>query len=268
MSETSFINEINPLENVKNLPAKEKLDLDLPNFQSTKYNSKKWKFSHWIFYESFTVCFLLSPLFQLLKKQNDIIYIVGSGSYLISAIIEWTHYKRGCLFQSNLNSACKSNIDQSCRAKFLRMRIGLTYFFCIVGGVILSVGSILHFLLNSNKWTSDQFLITAMIIFIFITISKIDKVVSPTKQYSFLNDLSNTICHYFFFLGSLLNFLGTIISFFPLANLTYFYSRHLDFYIQGLGGVFYIMSGFLMFYRYFLSGLDDLNMDNVSVFSY
>lgn len=243
-------------------------DLDLPNYQPTKYNSCQWKLFHIIFYSIFSFCFFLFPIRQLLSLSNDFCYLIGSASFIFATTIEWTHFTRGCIFPSNLNSNCKTNIDQTCQAKILRMRLGITYFISVIGSVILLCGSIISFYLKGDEWNSDQFLFTSNMIFVFITISKIDKVVTPTKQYFFLNDLSNSLYHFFFLLGSLFYTLGTIVSLLPIIHLTYYYSQKLHLYIQGIGGIFYIFSTIIMIYRYFCSGFDDLNMENVSVFSY
>ena len=64
----------------------------------------------------------------LLKKSeksfiNDILFSIGSLCYLISSLIEWSHFKRGCCGQSNLNNQIKKNIDQSFMSKMKRSEI-------------------------------------------------------------------------------------------------------------------------------------------------
>ena len=67
-------------------------------------------------YLMFGTCYLISEIYSLKKSEksfiNDILYSIGSLCYLISSLIEWSHFKRGCCGQSNLNNQIKKNIDQ------------------------------------------------------------------------------------------------------------------------------------------------------------
>ena len=250
---------------------REKLDIDLPNFQPTKYNSVLWKFAHWIFNFIFSGCFLCFPIFYYFcqnKIVSKYLYLVGSASQMISTFVEWTHYMRGCLLPSNLNSICKTNIDNSCEAKYLRTKPGMTYFISIIASGILTVGSALTVVFKLEFIEHKEYLFTSMVIFTFITVAKLDKIVSPTKQYFFLNDISNTICHFLFLLGSLCYSLGSIVCFLPLFGFVKFYDdKQLHVHLFMGGGVLFVFSSILLLYRYFFSGLHDLNTEILSEYS-
>lgn len=259
-------------QNNKQHVYKEKLDTDLPNFQPTKYNSVSWRFTHWIFNFIFSGCFLCFPIFCRFCRDSKIafkyLYLLGSASQMISAFVEWTHYVRGCLLPSNLNSICKTNIDNSCEAKYLRAKPGITYFISFVASVILTVGSALTFICECDFTEHKKYLFTAMIIFTFITVAKLDKIVSPTKQYFFLNDISNAISHFLFLLGSLCYSLGSIVCFLPLFDFVDFYEKtKLHLFLFMGGGVLFVFSSILLLYRYFFSGLQDLNAEILSEYS-
>ena len=69
----------------------------------------------------FGICYLLSEIYSLKKSEksfiNDILFSVGSLCYLISSFIEWSHFKRGCCGQSNLNNQIKKKYGSSLYVK-------------------------------------------------------------------------------------------------------------------------------------------------------
>ena len=260
MSETSTysthaINSINS-DNSK------RLNLDVPDFQLTKYNSAEWVFMHWLTYLLFAVFFMIIPLYEIKsinKKDKPIQALKLSGiiSLLISSFIEWTHYTRGCISPSNLNTVVKSNIDQSCYAKLMRMKLGLVYFTSIIGSVVLLCSCIF----TDNE---DHFITAAMVIFVVVSVFKIDKVVSPTKQYSCLNDLSNVFIHFLFLMGTL--FIGLGSSLIWLQKMKFNDYEELHLYMKSIGGFLYLLSSLILFYRYYFNGSEDLNLNYESTF--
>ena len=108
----------------------------------------------------FGVCYLLSEIYSFRKSEsktdffiNQILYSIGSFCYLISSFIEWSHFKRGCCGQSNLNNQIKKNIDQSFMSKMKRSEIGFKYFFNVIVSMILLISYILLKLFQRKLFT-------------------------------------------------------------------------------------------------------------------
>lgn len=263
MSETSTYTThgINSVASPNN--ESERINLDIPDYQPTKYNSGEWVFMHWLSYLLFSVSFMVIPLYEF-SSEEDIPFdfkLFATLCLLASSTIEWTHYIRGCLTPSNLNSIVKSNIDQSCYAKLMRMKLGLIYFTSVIGSIVL----LCSFLLGQHyKEYEDYFIIATMVILLCASVFKLDKVVSPTKQYSCLNDLSNVFIHFLFLMGTLCYALGSSLSVFHKKDLNCYDRLHL--YIKSTGGFLYVLSSLIMFYRYYCSGTKDLNMNYDSMY--
>ena len=61
-------------------------------------------------------------------------------------MMEWNHFKRGCIGYSNLNSKLKKNIDKSFKAKILRSEYGLKYFISFMSSIMFIFGNIYFFI--------------------------------------------------------------------------------------------------------------------------
>ena len=246
---------------IHEITSKKNLDLDLPNFTPTKYNKTGWKIIHFFTYFLFGLLYLLTQLnnlFQILKKYQEIISIVGSFSYLLSSFLEWRHFRRGCCGKSNLNYQIKGNIDKSFSAKMKRSEIGLKYFLNIIVTIILLVNDILH-IFFSNDLIYYILMITGMALLVITQLLKIEKILTNTKQYQVKNDLSNSIVE-------ILNFSGAMIYF--TCFLLYLFNEFKDLsYVLIIGSICFILSSFVLYYRYFHSGFEDLNVSESSFIS-
>ena len=112
-------------------------------------------------YFMFGICYLLSEIYSLKKSEksfiNDILYSIGSLCYLISSLIEWSHFKRGCCGQSNLNNQIKKNIDQSFMSKMKRSEIGVKYFFNVIVSMILLISYTLKIIFKDKDFYKQLF---------------------------------------------------------------------------------------------------------------
>ena len=257
VSSSSFISNISVTEkessshydSLESIPFKEEADLDLPNFTSTKYNTKTWIIRHTIFYSLFTITLIINLVFFFIKIKFPYIKIITDLFFFCYNFMNWFHYKRGCLGKANLNSNVKSNIDKSLKAKILRSEIGLKYFFSVIGNIIL-----IFYHIN----------FIGMIILSLAQILKIEKILINNRQYSVMNDLPNCFIEIFLFFG----FLFFSVSF--LIQTVYYYIINLRFFIifisvlKSLGTSCIIISEMFLVFRYFFSSYDDLNTSNLS----
>ena len=113
-------------------PYNDEINLDLPDFSPTKYNSVTWKILHSIFYSLYS--FLLFGANILYIKTEyfssyNFFSLISHISYFFSSFMEWLHFNRGCIVKANYNSVTKSKIDNSLKAKILRSEKGWIYFF-------------------------------------------------------------------------------------------------------------------------------------------
>ena len=176
------------------------LDMDLPYFQSTKYNSIYWRLAHGTTFFLFSIGFLASSVMMNQEKTgknekfiSHIACIAGSAMYFISSFMEWFHFKRGCCGRANLNSNIKTNIDKSCKAVIYRSEAGIKYFASVIASLILIGASLMVLLKDDDKIEKKSnvcFLIAVSIMFI-AQIGKVQRVLKKTKLYTFKNDKSN-----------------------------------------------------------------------------
>ena len=103
---------------------------------------------------------------------------------------------------------------------------------------------------------------SAMALLIISQLFKIERALTNTKQYNVKNDLSNSIVE-------ILNFTGAMIFFtcYLLVLLKEYSINDLNI-ILIVGASFFVLSSFVLYYRYFLSGFDDLNVSNNSFMTY
>ena len=221
-------------------------------------------------YLMFGTCYLISEIYSLKKSEksfiNDILYSIGSLCYLISSLIEWSHFKRGCCGQSNLNNQIKKNIDQSFMSKMKRSEIGVKYFSNVIVSMILLISYTLKIIFKDKdlyKQLFPIFVLFGMSLLVITEIFKIEKTLTNTKQYRVKNDISNSMVEITNFIGALLYFIGNLIIISYKDNekdkINFFVSV-----INLIGTVFFVVSSFILFYRYFLSGFDDLNVSESS----
>ena len=246
-------------------PFKEELDLDLPNFSSTKYLSLCWRIFHSVNYFLFTALLLGSNIFYFTDSLfgYNITKAIGNSFFVISTFFEWFYYKRGCLGYSNLNSGVKQNIDKSFKAKILRSEYGWKYFLSFIASCILLYGNIYYFF---NGMEIDFEYINANFIGVAIVslaqILKLDKILIETKQYMVINDLSNCLVEIFLYFSSLCY--GSIY----FIRLLFYFEQEdfLRFYKIGeiVGSILALLSGIILQHRYYLSDYDDLNTSDLS----
>lgn len=242
-------------------------DLDLPYFSPTKYISFHWRLMHSLLFFFYSIFLLVSNINWLLQRQNPFILLllISHILYFISTFQQWLYYRRGCIGDANYNSRVKTNVDKSFRAKVLRSEEGMKYFFSLVAAIILIYGNIYYFTLGNKKLDPEFWninLIGTMIICL-TQILKLEKILTKSKQYNVVNDLSLCLIEILMFFGSLL--FGT--SYF-LQILYYNYFRAiLDSIFKTLkigGSILIIFSGLCLFHRYFFSSYDDLNTSDLS----
>ena len=117
-------------ETYKSIPFQyDNLDLDIPNFSPPRYKKSNWKIMHSCSCFLFALFFGISIAFISMVNSSTYktLLIISHIFLVISTLVEWSYFKRGCIGESNLNSKLKSNIDQSFKAKILRSEYGLKY---------------------------------------------------------------------------------------------------------------------------------------------
>ena len=245
------------------MPFKEELDLDLPNFSPTKYNSDIWKIINCILYSIFSLGLLVYTVFFLLRKDSIYTKLACDISFFFYNLMNWLHYKRGCIGYSNLNSRLKTNVDKSFKAKFLRSEYGMKYFYSIIACFIL-IYSDIYFLLISQEQNPDFWNINlaGLMIISLSQILKLEKILTDNRQYSVKNDLPNCFVEIFLFFGSL------CFSISYLIQMVYIYDEEtfrLFVVILKFIGIFFILfSDIFLIFRFFFSGYDDLNTSDTS----
>jgi hypothetical protein len=245
------------------MPFKEELDLDLPNFSPTKYNSDIWKIINCFLYSVFSLGLLVYTVFFLLKKDSIYTKLACDISFFFYNLMNWLHYKRGCIGYSNLNSRLKTNVDKSFKAKFLRSEYGMKYFYPIIACFIL-IYSDIYFLLISQEQNPDFWNINlaGLMIISLSQILKLEKILTDNRQYSVKNDLPNCFVEIFLFFGSL------CFSISYLIQMVYIYDEEtfrLFVVILKFIGIFFILfSDIFLIFRFFFSGYDDLNTSDTS----
>lgn len=245
------------------MPFKEELDLDLPNFSPTKYNSDIWKIINCFFYSVFSLGLLVYTVFFLLRKDSIYTKLACDISFFFYNLMNWLHYKRGCIGYSNLNSRLKTNVNKSFKAKFLRSEYGMKYFYPIIACFIL-IYSDIYFLLISQEQNPDFWNINlaGLMIISLSQILKLEKILTDNRQYSVKNDLPNCFVEIFLFFGSL------CFSISYLIQMVYIYDEEtfrLFIIILKFIGIFFILfSDIFLIFRFFFSGYDDLNTSDTS----
>ena len=242
-------------------PFEEQFNLDLPYYRSTKYNPTLWKHIHCSIYFLFFITFLIDFVLLILKKYYIYPKLISDISFFAYNFMNWFHFKRGCIGYSNRESYAKTNRDNSLKAKLLRSEYGFKYFFAIIASTILIYGDI-YFILFSKKQNPDFWNINfiGLSIISLVQIFKIEKILTNNKQYDVKNDLYNCLVEIFLFFGSL------IISASYLIQMMYYHKQEtlLIFIMKGLGEFFICASFISLFYRYYLSGSEDLNDSRIS----
>ena len=268
-SSYSFSNSIFP-SNVSSMnetlvsspaPFEEQFNLDLPYYRSTKYNPTLWKHIHCSIYFLFFITFLIDFVLLILKKYYIYPKLISDISFFAYNFMNWFHFKRGCIGYSNRESYAKTNRDNSLKAKLLRSEYGFKYFFALIACIILIYGDF-YFILFSKKQNPDFWNINfiGLSIISLVQIFKIEKILTNNKQYDVKNDLYNCLVEIFLFFGSL------IISASYLIQMMYYHKQEtlLIFIMKGLGESFICASFIFLFYRYYLSGSEDLNDSRIS----
>lgn len=252
------------------------LDIDLPNFQSTKYNPFLWRLAHGTTYFLFSIGFLANSVMKFQKESKEpikelisqIASITGSCMYFISSFMEWYHFRRGCCGKANLNSNLKTNIDKSCKAALYRSEAGIKYFASVLASLIMIGASLMIFIKSEDetiKKANILFLIAVSIMFI-AQIGKIQRILKKTKQYTFRKDKSNLTVEVLLMISALIYivYYSFVIRF---GNDSFIIKYNIHNYINLAGTFMLFFSAISVQYRYYISGFQDLNMSNVSVFT-
>jgi hypothetical protein len=250
-----------------------KLDLDLPYFSPTKYETVYWKIFHSLSFFLFAAILSTSTWF-FYKKQRQIYHIsltIANTFLIISTIMEWNHFKRGCIGYSNLNSKVKKNIDYSFRAKILRSEFGLKYFISFMASIMFIFGNIYYFFFNGleNKITANankidnpflDFNLFGMLTLSLSEIMKLEKMLTENKTNSVKSDFSKSLVEILLFFGSLLFGASYMIQLFYLnvddSPLDKFYII-----IRAVGNINFLISSLVLQYRYYLDNYNDLNVN-------
>ena len=138
-----------------------------------------------------------------------------------------------------------------------RSEIGIKYFLNIIITLFLITVGIFK-KIQKFQFLHEIIILTAMALLIISQLFKIERALTNTKQYNVKNDLSNSIVE-------ILNFTGAMIFFtcYLLVLLKEYSINDLNI-ILIVGASFFVLSSFVLYYRYFLSGFDDLNVSNNS----
>ena len=258
--ETSLLNK-----SLESIPFKEEtdLDLDLPYFTQTKYNSSNWIIIHTILYSVFTLALLVDIILIIIKKNFFYTKLISDLFFFGYNFMSWLHYRRGCIGYSNLNSELKTNIDKSLKAKLLRSEFGWKYFIAIIASFIL-IYSDIYYLAVSQERNPDFWNINfvGLSIISLTQILKLEKILTNNKQYSVTNDLPNCFLEIFLFFGTL------ILSFSFLIEMCYDYDKNsfklLIIILKSLGTFLIILSDVSLVFRYYFSSYNDLNTSDIS----
>ena len=142
-----------------------------------------------------------------------------------------------------------------------RSEIGIKYFLNIIITLFLITVSIFK-KIQKFQFLHEIIIMFAMALLIISQLFKIERALTNTKQYNVKNDLSNSIVE-------ILNFTGAMIFFtcYLLVLLKEYSINDLNI-ILIVGASFFVLSSFVLYYRYFLSGFDDLNVSNNSFMTY
>lgn len=248
----------------------EKLDPDLPNFTSTKRKSVAWKCWYAIAFFGFAVCYFGGAIRRGMNDSEvtGILYACGSLFYVGCASMKWWHYHRGCCSYSNLNSVTKTNVDNSCKAKFNRAKFGILHFCSLVMSIVLllnfSAKVYMKFTVDEALYecienVSDVVFVGAMIALSMLQVCKLEKIANPTKQYNMLNDISNFFVEWFLLFGLFIYSLGLVGNVLQSDN-NIFLKRNIHQIFLIVGGMFLIISSFFACYRFFCSDDSDLNI--------
>ena len=265
-------------QSYQSVPFKEnKLDLDLPNFSPTKFETNTWKIMHSITFFLYTAILATSTWFfkQNLKKVFHISLTISNIFFVIATFVEWSHFKRGCIGYSNLNSCVKDNIDKSINAKILRSEYGVKYFISVMGACMFLMGNIYYLIKYKELFFDDEknvkyipigddvFLninFIGMVVISLAQMMKIEKMMTENKINDIKNDLNGCLVEIFLFFASLFYGTSYLLQRFyvNIEEPSIFWAYVV---IKIIGNVIYIASALLLQYRYYLSTYEDLNAE-------
>lgn len=266
----SQMNESNmSCESVKtyqSLPFKDdKLDLDLPNFNPTKFGNPYWKIVHSLSFFLFSAILATSTWFYF-KKIGNIYYIslfIANFCFVISTILEWGHFRRGCIGYSNLNSKLKKNIDKSFSAKIIRSEYGIKYFISVMASFMFLFGNIYNVFLYGIAFDKTvgsikvdtvflDFNLFGMITLGFSQIMKLEKILTANKMNSIKKDFSKVLVEVLLFFGSLFYGASYMIQIlYGAADESPLKTFYLI--IRVIGNANFFFCSFVLQYRYYLS---------------
>ena len=258
--ETSLLNKT-----LESMPYKDEtdLDLDLPYFTSTKYNSANWIIMHTIFYSAFTLALLADIILMIIKINFFYTKLISDLFFFGYNFMSWLHYRRGCIGYSNLNSELKTNIDSSIKAKLLRSEFGWKYFMALIASFILIYSDIYYLTIsqvrNPDFWNIN---FVGLSIVALTQILKLEKILTNNKQYSVTNDLPNCFLEIFLFFGAMFLSISFLIEMCYDYNINSF--KLFITILKSLGTFLIVLSDIALVFRYYFSSYDDLNTSDIS----
>ena len=238
------------------------LDLDIPNFSPTRFKKSNWKMTHSCCCFLFSIFYGISAVFIYRKDENTYFVLLAFAHIflIISTLIEWCNFKRGCIGEANLNTKLKKNVDQSMKAKILRSEYGLIYFISCMAALMLFIGDAIHYFSEEIKLSKTDieiilvyFNVFGMMTLALSQIMKINKILKIDYHVSYVkSDFSKSLFEIIFFFASLLEG-GTFMI--QLFNINLKLSRLFVFHliIKIFDSLLFVTSVFILQFNYFLS---------------
>lgn len=270
LNETNMSRE--SCQTYQSLPFREdKLDLDLPNFNPTKFANIYWKIFHSLTFFLFATILSTSTWFYYkeIRMYYHISLTIANTFFVFSSMLEWSYFKKGCIGESNQNSNLKNNIEKTFKAKVLRSEYGVTYFISFIASIMLLSGNVYYYIFNGLKIKKTinpnnidknfiDFGLFGMLTLALSQIMKLEKMLTETKINSVKSDFSKALVEILLFFGSLLYGASYMIQLFYVnveeSPLDIFYLI-----IRAIGNVVLFSSSMVLQYRYYLSNYKEFD---------
>ena len=226
----------------------------IPSFKSTKKNSLNWRIFHSTNYLIGGVFFVFGSLCYYPIANNyvsgDILgawfFTIGSLAFLIADLVEWNHYRFGCVGGPKSDSS-----------SFLkRAAMGINFFCSAIGSFIYVLGSI-YFIPSMNNLLLGEnlFIEGSLVIFFSQSVkcyrSSVTNVKNPLNNgFSFDNIKQDTVgfcVDLFAGLGGLFYSIGTYLFKLVVTEEDLIVAVH----VFVLGGLSFTISGIFILIRYF-----------------
>jgi hypothetical protein len=241
--------------------------------------STTWRSFHWLMYFNGGFTFFVGS-FLLYSNINaayasSVLYTFGSTTFLIADITEWlTNNHVGCFWYDDYEDSFEESVHQkfaskdSWEGKWQRAEVGWNFFLSSIGSFFYLVGSALFLPQFSSPVTALECFMVASSCIIVAQCWKVyrgglgpeksevdviaqhvptsKKLVYSTENYK--EDFSGFLVDFFVIFGAMGYLLGSPL-FMPTVD-TNNNVNDLAVTIFTFGGIFYMLSGMAMFYRY------------------